>query len=151
MTTLKAICFLIGICILLCMLGNFAQAADLKKEMPTIRKAAIRNGIKVGSEDWYRLLAIRKAENGKKGREFGIFHPRCDAEMKRRPNETLDIQAGWAAASIFKGRKRWIKAGKPGDFTVFMGKRYCDPKAHPLNKHWVKNVNYWMKKLRRKK
>jgi hypothetical protein len=110
-------------------------------ELATIRTAAIRNGIQPGTENWYILLAIRKAENGKKFREFGIIHPKCEAEMGKRPDETLDIQAGWAAASILGARERWD--GK-GDFVDAMGARYCPPEDHPLNKHWAGNVRYWI-------
>ena len=66
-------------------------------ELQTIRAAAERNGLVYGSEDWFILLAIRKAENGPRGREFGILHPKCERIMKERPNDTLDIQAGWCA------------------------------------------------------
>ena len=107
----------------------------LTPELQTIRAAAERNGIKYGSEDWFILLAIRKAENGRPGLEFGIMHPKAN---------DLDSQAGWCAASIVKNRQRWD--GK-GDFVEFMGRRYCPPNAHPLNKNWVGNVNYWKNEL----
>jgi len=145
---LQGICFLIFFIWLITLLTGDAFPADLKKELPTIKKAAIRNGIKVGSADWYILLAIRKAENGKKFKEFGILHPKCDRTMKSRPNDTLDIQAGWCAATIKKNRRRWN--GK-GSFIVFLGSRYCPPDAHLLNKHWIGNVNHWVKRLRRQK
>ena len=109
-------------------------------KMSTIREAAIRNGIEPGTENWYILLAIRKAENGSAGREFGIMNPKAD---------NLDKQAGWCAASIIKGRQRWIDAGKPEDFITHFGRRYCPPDAHHLNKNWVTNVNYWKDKLER--
>jgi hypothetical protein len=97
-----------------------------------------RNGIEYGSEDWRILLAIRKAEGNVPGKEFGIMNPEAN---------TLDKQAGWCAASIVKGRQRWIDAGKPEDFITHFGRRYCPPDAHPLNKNWVKNVKYWKDKL----
>jgi len=31
-----------------------------------------------------------------------------------------------------------------GNFIEFLGLRYCPPDAHPLNKNWVKNVNYFL-------
>jgi hypothetical protein len=109
-------------------------------DMDIIRTAAIRNGIEPGTEDWYILLAIRLVENGRKGLEFGIMAPEAD---------DLDSQAGWCAASIVKGRQRWIDAGKPEDFVTHFGRRYCPPDDHPLNVHWVGNVNYWKDKLER--
>jgi hypothetical protein len=120
-----------------------------KDEYEVILNAAKRNNL--DPEDYDLLFSIRKAENGSKGREFGIIHPKCDAEMKRRPNDTLDIQAGWAAATIVKNRARWEKAGKPGDFITFLGNRYApkgvanDPTN--LNKHWIKNVTDWEEKI----
>jgi len=48
--------------------------------------------------------------------------------------------------SIRNNYRRWEAAGKPGDFIEFMGRRYCPPNAHPLNRHWVKNVNHHLRK-----
>ena len=111
----------------------------LSPELQTIRAASERNGLVYGSEDWFILLAIRKAENGRPGLEFGIMHPKAN---------DLDSQAGWCAASIVKNRQRWD--GK-GDFVEFMGRRYCPVGAENdpdnLNRHWVKNVNYWKNEL----
>lgn len=116
--------------------GHFTEPT-----MDVIRAAAERNGIEYGSEDWYILLAIWKAENGSEGREFGVMNPKA---------HDLDTQAGWCAASIVKSRQRWIDAGKPEDFITFMGQRYCPPDDHPLNKNWVSNVKYWKNKLNRR-
>ena len=52
--------------------------------------------------------------------------------------------------TVRNNRKRWLKAGKPGDFLSFLASKYCpvgasnDPKG--LNKNWLKNVRYWLKK-----
>ena len=35
---------------------------------------------------------------------------------------------------------------KGGDFIEFLGSRYCPPNAHPLNKNWVRNVKYFLRK-----
>ena len=109
-------------------------------DLSIIRIAAERNGIKYGSKNWYILLAIRRAENGPLGKEFGIMNPKAN---------NLDKQAGWCAASIVKSRARWFKSGKPEDFITFMGRRYCPPNAHPLNKNWVSNVTFWKDELAR--
>jgi hypothetical protein len=113
-------------------------------EFATICIAADRNDCY--GDDFLILLAIRKAENGRPGREFGILHPRAI-------DTNLDIQAGWCAATIVKNRVRWVRAGKPVPFIEFLGRRYCpvgaenDPAG--LNHHWIKNVNYFFKKYRR--
>lgn len=124
----------------------------LKAEIPTIRKAAERNGIKYGSDDWYLLLAIRKAENGSKFREFGILHPKCDRIMQADPNNTLDIQAGWAAATVMKHHKRFGSDRVNTAFINSLGDRYCPEECDPEgNKNWKRNVKYWFKKLREEK
>jgi hypothetical protein len=120
-----------------------------KDEYKVILNAAKRNNL--AAEDYDLLFSIRKSENGKKRREFGIISDKCDAIMDKRPNDTLDIQAGWAAATIVENRKRWVEAGEPGDFITFLGKRYApkgvknDPKK--LNKNWIDNVSTWEKRI----
>jgi hypothetical protein len=120
-----------------------------KDEYKVILNAAKRNNL--APEDYDLLFSIRKSEAGGKRREFGIISDKCDAIMDKRPNDTLDIQAGWAAMTIVKNRARWEKAGKPGDFITFLGKRYA-PKGvkndpDKLNKNWIKNVSTWEKRI----
>ena len=44
----------------------------------------------------------------------------------------------------------WVQSGKPGAFVSYLGASYCpvgafnDPKG--LNRNWVKNVTYYLKK-----
>ena len=83
------------------------------------------------------VYAIRRAENGRAGREFGILHPRAI-------DTNLDTQAGWCAATVYK---EWCRQGKPtnmGTFIPLLGKRYCpvgaDNDPSGLNKNWVKNA-----------
>ena len=96
------------------------------------------------------VAAIRHAENGRAGREYGILGAGVQRDMKRR-GETYRTQAGWCAATVQKTYDRWTKAGKPGDFVTFLGKRYCpvgaDNDPQGLNRHWVKNVTAWRKKI----
>jgi hypothetical protein len=119
--------------------SSFARE-QLGEELPTIKRAAIRNGIQPGTEDFAILLAIRKAEGGCAGREFGVLHPRA-------VDTDLETQAAWAAATIMRNRERWDKAGRPDDFITFLGNRYApinsenDPTG--LNRNWVSNVKYW--------
>ncbi len=105
-------------------------------EFNTIKIAADRN--KCTGDLFLILLAIRKAEGGRKGLEVGVMHPRAK-------NTNLDTQSGWAAATVVKNYQRWLNAGRQGKFIVFLGNRYCPPDVHRLNRHWVKNVTYWYK------
>lgn len=89
------------------------------------------------------VAAIRYAENGGAGREYGILHRRCP--------DTYRGQAGWCAATVQKNYDRWVRKGRPGDFLPYLANIYCpigaenDPKG--LNKHWLKNVTYFMLKI----
>ena len=83
------------------------------------------------------LRAIRKAENGRHGREFGI--------MDRRAND-LDSQAGWWPATCFKVYLRW-SAGQQGvglPYLVALRDQYAplDAENDPngLNENWIGNV-----------
>jgi len=122
---------------------------NFQGEYQTIIKAAQRNNLAI--EDYPILFAIRKSENGGRGREFGIIHPRCEEQMKANPDKTLDIQAGWAANTIRKNRERWEAEGRPTDFITYLGKKYApigvknDPNA--LNVNWISNVNSWVNRL----
>ena len=82
------------------------------------------------------VAAIRYAENGRAGREYGILHPRV--------GPTYRSQAGWCAATVQKNYDRWVKAGSKGEFVTFLGNRYCpldDPRDKDgLNRHWIGNV-----------
>jgi len=86
------------------------------------------------------VASIRHAENGGKGREYGILHPRV--------KPTYRSQAGWCSATVQKNYDRWVKAGRKGDFISFLGARYCpvgaDNDPTGLNKHWIKNVKYYL-------
>lgn len=114
----------------------------LESEISTIMAAAARN--KLDQDDLALLLAIRKAENGRQGLEFGITHWRCRDLIRQRPSRSLDIQAGWCAATIIKNRRRYAAAGRNDDFIGYLADRYCpfsvDPAGH---KNWIKNVTYW--------
>ena len=123
---------------------NLAQVFG--KEYPVIVKAAKRNDI----EEWdYEnlaiLFAIRKAENGAKGREFGVIsNPRALGKDHETWEVTLDRQAGWAAATIMKNRERWAKDSEKQMFISFLAKRYAPVGAendpHGYNRHWFGNV-----------
>ncbi len=125
----------------------------LKKELPVIAQACERNNCK--GDNFIILLAIRRAENGGWGREFGIKHRLCQTAIEKEPQRSLDIQAGWAAATIVKNRHRWELAGRPGStnspqagFIDFLGDRYCPASADPKgNENWKVNVKYFYKRF----
>lgn len=89
------------------------------------------------------VAAIRYAENGSSGREYGILHPRV--------KPTYRSQAGWCAATVQKNFTRWL-ATNPAtkttkSFITFLGSKYCpvgaDNDPTGLNQHWVKNVYHY--------
>lgn len=83
------------------------------------------------------VSAIRYAENGRAGREYGCLSKYAKDRGYRR-------QAGECACTVQKNYDRWVKAGSKGEFVVFLGKRYCpvgaDNDPTGLNQHWIKNV-----------
>lgn len=114
-------------------------------ELATIIAAAERNNCR--GDDLLILLAIRKHENGGPGREFGILHPKALALIEAEPEKSLDIQAGWAAATIVSNRYRWEPGY--GDFISFLGNRYCPYETDPQgNINWKRNVRYWFEKFK---
>ena len=123
-----------------------ASASILKKEFgneyETIMAATHRNGC--DGDNLLILFAIRKAENGPPGNEFGIIY---------QTGTDLDTQAGWAAATIVKNRKRWTEAqeklfGYKG-FIVFLGNKYCPSEVDKTgNINWIRNVTYWYEKFK---
>lgn len=108
------------------------------EEYPTIVEAAQANDC-TDEVLFCTLLAIRHAENGRAGIEFGVLHPRA----VDKPN-SLRVQAGWCAATVSKNFARWLKANGDDDFLMFLGRKYCpvgaDNDPDGLNKHWVGNV-----------
>ncbi len=89
------------------------------------------------------LLAIREAERGRKGFEFGIVAAR---------DTNLKTQTEWACATIKKNFERFQKSGEE-DFIAFLGKRWApvgaenDPEG--LNRYWVDNVRYFYNLFRK--
>lgn len=133
---------------LLLMLQVPGQDAILQKDGQAAAEAfqdAIEVNIRPECRDMLApiVAAIRYAENGGKGKEYGILHPRV--------KPTYRSQAGWCAATVQKNYDRWVKAGRKGEFIVFLGNRYCpvgaenDPNG--LNKNWTKNVRFYVDKF----
>jgi hypothetical protein len=118
---------------------------EFGEEYPIILTAAKRNNIVDSDYDNLSMLyAIRRAENGRMGREFGVLSPRAMEQKGDTPQMTLDRQAGWAAASILSNRKRYEESDKSKPFEEFMAARWApvgagnDPTN--LNANWAKNV-----------
>ena len=108
-------------------------------ELSTIKAAAMRNNCH--GEDFTLLLAIRKAENGGSGKEFGIKHPKAW-------DTSLDVQAGWAAATIMQHHKRYPKL-QGNDFIISLADRYCPVLDDPTgNKNWKKNVIFYFNEMK---
>lgn len=110
-------------------------------EFDTIKDAAIRNNLDPNTQLFSLLLAIRRAENGRAGREFGVLHPRA-------VNTNLDVQAGWASATVVKNYDRWLNEDNTNrNFFEFLGSKYApvgaDNDQDNLNQHWVANVEFW--------
>lgn len=86
------------------------------------------------------LVAIRKAEAGGKGREFGVMSTKAN---------TYRRQAGWCASICWKRYEEWRDGDKmPSKFLVYLANRYApvgaanDPGGR--NANWLRNVKYWM-------
>lgn len=83
------------------------------------------------------ILAIREAERGRKGFEFGIVAAK---------NTDLKTQCEWACATVKKNFERFRESGEK-DFIAFLGRRWApigaenDPQG--LNRYWVDNVRYF--------
>ena len=130
---------------------NLAQM--FRDEYKIILKAAERNGIKRNHyENLAILFAIRLAENGRKGIEFGVIsNPRAIGREDEPDEVTLDRQAGWAAATIMKNRERWVKDPNKQWFITFLAKRYAPINAendpYGYNTNWFGNVLFWTNKF----
>jgi hypothetical protein len=120
--------------------------ADLSKQLakPVVDELSIINSVAdaYGLDEKSRrlLYAIRKAENGAQGKEFGVLN----SEAMRfaddpDPAKSFKIQAMWAAGTIkkrFKGdlksfADRWAPIGAEND-------------PEGLNKNWLKNIEFYM-------
>ena len=108
----------------------------LNLEAPTIIAAAHRNGV-TDAQDIRLMFAIRQAERGRAGLEFGILVPGVN---------TLELQAAWCACTIRNHHARHEAHACGLEFLECLGNRYCPPDAHPLNKNWLKNVRYFLEK-----
>ncbi|MCX7949737.1 MAG: hypothetical protein N2509_06450 [Treponemataceae bacterium] len=84
------------------------------------------------------LLAIRAAERGRPGFEFGIVAAK-DTDLK--------TQCEYACRTIQNTFERFQRENQKSDFIAFLGARYAPRGAENdptnLNQYWVKNVRYF--------
>ena len=111
------------------------------EEIPTIMKIAqeyfSKGDIEYPVNPYALLLAIREAEKGRKGFEFGIISAK---------NTDLETQCRYACETIINNVKRFYRQTE-NDFITFLGSRYApvgaDNDPHNLNAHWVRNVKFF--------
>lgn len=83
--------------------------------------------------------AIWLAEGGKKAKvPYGVLSVPTRSEAHAKAICLNTVRNSWG---------RWEKAGSPGDFIEFLGKRYCPVEGDKtgLNKHWIKNVRFFLR------
>lgn len=135
--------------------ANKADVVDVNKhnEDYIINYTANRVGVEPAL-----LKAIRKAENGRRGFEFGILHTKAYEndkgvieEGKFRPYKNdFEKQASWCAWTIKKNLERYGEWDN--NFISFLHKQYApigvenDPSG--LNKNWEKNVRFFYNKYK---
>lgn len=111
------------------------------EEIPTIMKIAeeyfSKGDIEYPVNPYALLFAIREAEKGRKGFEFGIISAK---------NTDLETQCRYACETIINNVKRFHRQTE-NDFITFLGSRYApvgaDNDPHNLNAHWVSNVKFF--------
>lgn len=87
------------------------------------------------------MLAIRMAEGGRKGFEFGVIAAK---------DTDLEEQAIWTICTIIKNNLRWHMLKKQIPYMSYInyfGNRWCpvgaDNDPCGLNKYWIPNVKYY--------
>lgn len=90
------------------------------------------------------VSAIYLAEGGKNAQyPYGIRSVRCNGESQCRRI---------AMRTVANNRIRFAKQNRYKDYISFLGSRYCPTKGRlsraekKVNKHWVKNVLFYLKK-----
>ena len=127
-----------------------AEIIKFQDEWLMILAAGRRNGLT--SDQLIMLLAIREAEAGEKGNEFGVKGVTAASIVKNtaRYREYL-ITGRYKKAVIFIG-------DKPIDFVEFMaywggpygtGWAPLVGKDREINKYWADNVRYYMEEIRK--
>lgn len=114
------------------------DALSPQQEYTIAREVADQYGL--NKDERNLLFAIRYAENGRKGREFGVLTPEAQRYADHPdPVMSFRTQAKWAAGTIkkrYKGdlgefQKRWAPIGAAND-------------PNGLNENWLKNVQWYI-------
>ena len=127
--------------------GCFVVPNDLSKmlaevnftEDTVIERVADEYGLE--GKERALLWAIRKAENGRQGREFGILAPEAMRFENSDPVASFVTQAKWAAGTIKKRYTGNLKA-----FSERFAPIGAENDPTNLNKNWRKNVSFYMRK-----
>jgi hypothetical protein len=92
---------------------------------------------KLNKEDAEKICqAIYLAEGGSRAKvPYGIL------SVKTKDPKQVCLN------TIHNNYLRWQKDGRPSNFIIFLGDRYCPPSSDPNgNKNWKKNVTYFLGK-----
>jgi hypothetical protein len=123
------------------LLASLGFSASMASESAVITAAVARNIQEAEMRPSFErlLAAIRKAENGREARAFGIMHPAANC---------IDSQAGWCAATCRNTYARWLATDQSVPFLVYLRDRYAPLKSDNdptgLNKNWLKNVVFFL-------
>jgi len=68
----------------------------------------------------------------------------------RHPYGVLSVQTSnprkVCITTIQNTHNRWLKAGKPSPFILFLADRYCPPSSDPVgNRNWKRNIQHLLK------
>ena len=124
------------ICLLAILFVGCGNAAALDEPALIAQVAA---EYKLAPDEAKLLRVIRRIENGRQGREFGVLTPAAMRYENGDATLSFLTQARWAAGTI---KKRYN-----GDLEAFAA-RWCpigaenDPTG--LNKNWLRNARYYM-------
>jgi len=80
------------------------------------------------------VQAIYRAEGGEKTRfPYGVMSVKCASKADAERVCRNTVVNNW---------NRWIKAGQPGEFVVYLAGKYCPVSADPVgNRRWIANVS----------
>ncbi len=118
------------------------ESFSFPEEIPTIMKVAREyfdsGDIEYPVNPYALLFAIREAEKGRAGFEFGIISAK---------DTDLETQCRYACETIVNNVKRFHHQIDENDFITFLGSRYApvgaDNDPHNLNANWVRNVKFF--------
>lgn len=106
-------------------------------EVDIIQKVADLYGLQGRSRQL--LYAIRRAESGRQGREFGVLNPEAMRFEKGDPVESFVTQAKWAAGTIAKRFN-----GDLGKFAARWAPRGVANDPTDLNRNFLRNITFFM-------